>query len=158
MKAFVFVLEDNETELDIIIRYLKLALDPQDVILTAQNGQEAISLIESSDPKPSIFILDLNMPGRIKGKDVLRWLGQQPDPVLRSATKVVFSSSDNPKDRSDCLALGCTDYKTKPANVIEVKIVVSNILKDHKAKTLGSGANRSNIQDLSQRFKRLFED
>ena len=79
-KACILLLEDNPTELKTFEMKAKKYLDPGDIIFTATGGQQAIDVIRSTEGKPDrpcIFILDLNMPGEVKGFDVLRWIRLQ---------------------------------------------------------------------------------
>ena len=52
------------------------------LVITAQNGKEAISLAKKE--KPALLLLDINMPG-ISGGDVGNILGS--DPLTRNASK-----------------------------------------------------------------------
>lgn len=153
MKAFVFVLEDEPTELDLLKRYLEAFLDPSDRILTANNGEDAIRTIQQSNPKPGVFILDLNMPGKVKGKDVLRWINEQPE--LQPCAKIIFSSSTNPKDRQDCFEIGCDEYCTKPKTLAETKTRIKGLLKKYRDRhPKKTDSNR--YSDLDSRIDDLF--
>jgi two-component system, response regulator len=74
----------------------------------ARDGEQAVALIENTDFRPSLIILDLNIP-RIPGSALLeRWQGI---PV------VVFSSSQNDAEKANVLALGAREFVHKPTDL-----------------------------------------
>jgi two-component system response regulator len=76
----------------------------------ARDGEQAVALIETTDFRPSLIILDLNIP-RIPGSALLeRWQGSHI-PV------VVFSSSQNDAEKANVLALGARDFVHKPTDL-----------------------------------------
>ena len=76
----------------------------------ARDGEQALALSESADFRPSLIILDLNIP-RIPGSALLeRWQGSHI-PV------VVFSSSQNVAEKAHVLALGAREFVPKPTDL-----------------------------------------
>ena len=62
-------------------------------VLTADNGQQALDLLERGI-RPRLVILDLVLP-KVTGSDLLRYM--QSDPELRT-TRVVVITAMNPED------------------------------------------------------------
>ena len=132
-KACILILEDNPTELATVEMRIKRLLSPGDVVHTATDGQSAIDLIKARSTeadRPCIFILDLNMPGPIKGFDVLQWIREQAE--YSGCAVVVLTTSDNPADRERAMNLGANRYYIKPRSLIEVGPLLKQILSDYR--------------------------
>ncbi|GAB4093080.1 response regulator [Flaviaesturariibacter terrae] len=80
------------------------------------DGESALSWLRQSRELPSLIILDLNMP-RMNGRQTLAAI--KSDERLRSLCVVIFSTSLNPIERDECLALGAHSYEVKPATYRE---------------------------------------
>ena len=81
------------------------------------NGQAAIAFLHRGEPyqcapRPDLIVLDLNLPGR-NGLTVLAEIRQNPR--FRAIPIVIFTSSTEASDRAQSLALGATEYITKPS-------------------------------------------
>lgn len=72
-------------------------------------------------PRPSLILLDLNLPG-IDGREVLRQIGR--DEALQSIPIVVFTTSANPKDIEISYRYGANSYLIKPIDTIRLKQTV----------------------------------
>jgi two-component system, chemotaxis family, response regulator Rcp1 len=75
------------------------------------NGEQALSWLRKHPSNPDWVLLDLNLP-RMGGKEVLREL--RKDPRLGHLPVVVFSSSINVQDVTECYELGANCYVEKP--------------------------------------------
>jgi two-component system response regulator len=77
------------------------------------DGESAIAWLESLDPGqlPCLIILDLNMP-RLNGRQTLKYIKSSPS--LHQIAVVIFSTSLNPFERDECMALGAHSYVVKP--------------------------------------------
>ena len=74
-------------------------------------------VIAKGNFKPDAYdlvILDIRMP-KVDGFEVLKWL--QSNRTFRPAHVVVFSSSCDPRDIEQAMALGADDYKMKPLEI-----------------------------------------
>jgi CheY-like chemotaxis protein len=88
-------------------------------IVFARDGQELIDLLQMKsagkvENDPRLLLLDIRMP-KLDGFEVLKWL--QSNRTFRPAHVVVFSSSCDPKDIEQAMALGADDYKMKPLEI-----------------------------------------
>lgn len=138
-KACVLILEDDVTMLTTLEMKIRRLLTPGDVVFTADSGEAAIDVIKarsSSDDRPCIFILDLNMPGEIKGFDVLRWIRGQAE--YAGCAVIILTTSDAPADRTRAMELGATRYYTKPRSTIEIAPMLKSILADFREVTPGN--------------------
>ena len=68
-------------------------------IIEANNGEEALELLENKDNLPDIILLDLNMP-KINGIEFLGIL--KKDPVLKYIPTIILTTSNNQKDLLEC--------------------------------------------------------
>ena len=93
---------------------------------TALNGQEGLQRLETNVvPFPSLIFLDLNMP-RIDGRKFLTVIKEHPK--FGSIPVVIYTTSDNEKDRDELMDLGATDYLVKQADFSALKEELSRIL------------------------------
>ncbi|GAB1541918.1 response regulator [Scytonema sp. NUACC21] len=102
-----------------MLQRLMKRLAVQNPIYRCTNGDEVLDFLyqegDYQDPKiaprPSVILLDLNLPG-IDGRDLLQRLKQ--DRSLREIPIVVFTTSSNPMDIELCYQKGANGYLIKP--------------------------------------------
>tara|TARA_A100000171_G_scaffold12752_2_gene10686 strand:+ start:13046 stop:13465 length:420 start_codon:yes stop_codon:yes gene_type:complete len=80
-------------------------------IIEANNGEEALKILEGNSLLPHVILLDLNMP-RISGIEFLRRL--KGDDRLRYIPTIVLTTSNNHKDLLECYKIGIAGYILKP--------------------------------------------
>ena len=103
----VLVVEDNE----INRAALSAVLSPQYTVLEAENGLQALSVLEKYREGISLILLDIVMP-IMDGYTFLTRL--KADPRLEAVPVIVTTSSDSEADELAALAHGATDFLTKP--------------------------------------------
>jgi CheY-like chemotaxis protein len=101
---------------DDIIEVMKLkrvisSLQLSHKIIEAENGEEALKLLEQKDKRPDIILLDLNMP-KLSGIDFLSILKKSED--LKCIPTIVLSTSNTPNDIVKCYKTGISGYVIKP--------------------------------------------
>jgi CheY-like chemotaxis protein len=105
-KVEVFLVEDNPADVLLIrVALSQVPFPPQ--ILVANDGEQALAMLNSADFRPQLIILDLNMP-RVDGQAVLQQYQQKNIPI------VVFSSTQNQAEVQRALDLGAREYVQKP--------------------------------------------
>ena len=95
------------------------------------DGQEAIDYLRGAGkfrdrkefPLPCLVLLDLKLP-HIMGLDVLRWIRQQPGPVL---TVLIMTASAEAEDIAAAYSLGVTAFLTKPSQASKLDDMVKAI-------------------------------
>lgn len=87
------------------------ALQLDHEIIEANNGEEALQLLENKDNLPDIILLDLNMP-KINGIEFLGIL--KKDDVLKYIPTIILTTSNNQKDLLECYKIGVAGYVIKP--------------------------------------------
>ena len=94
-------------------------------ILKAENGQQAIELLEKIDQLPDYVFLDLNMPA-VDGKQFLRLVKNHPR--FNNLYIVMYTTSSNQEDVKETLALGAKNYITKPDTIEEIVAKISALI------------------------------
>jgi CheY-like chemotaxis protein len=124
----VLIAEDSDEDFE-VLQLLLAQLEVQNPIYRCTNGdnvldflyQEGIYQENPNLPRPSVILLDLNLPGT-DGRDVLEQLKQDQD--LKQIPIVVFTTSSNPKDVEFCYQKGANGYLIKPVDSQELEKTV----------------------------------
>lgn len=106
----ILLLEDDMIEVMKLNRTIS-SLKLNHKIIEANNGEEALKLLEKKDELPDIILLDLNMP-KINGIEFLDIL--KKDPILKNIPTIILTTSGNQKDLSECYKIGIAGYVLKP--------------------------------------------
>ncbi|MEA5461526.1 response regulator [Arcicella sp. LKC2W] len=118
----ILIADDDEDD-----RFLvKSALDDCQVscaVKYVENGVEVMSYLEKGDGhgdsqhKPSLILLDLNMPKK-DGREALKEIKNNPD--LRSVPVIILTTSKAIEDINLCYGLGANGYIVKPNSFSEL--------------------------------------
>lgn len=110
----VLVVEDNPYDCELTLAAL---VGVAKEVVVARDGVEALDYLlgrgawsAHPPPAPDLVLLDLNLP-RVDGLQVLRTL--RGDSRVAGTRVVVFTSSDEERDREGCRKLGVVDYFQK---------------------------------------------
>jgi CheY-like chemotaxis protein len=117
----ILLVEDNAGDAVLIRQILADAAVPVNLHI-ARDGEQALTMLRDALFRPSLIILDLNIP-RITGSALLERWKPIPTPI------VVFSSSLNETERERALSLGAREFVQKPADIGEFTEVVCGIVK-----------------------------
>ena len=132
-RSTILVVEDNHSLRD----YLSTILGAHYLVLTAENGKEALELLQghidpaSSDndvPPPSLIISDLMMP-IMDGFQLLDKL--KSDSRFSHLPVVMLTARADIKDKLKALRIGVDDYILKPFDEEEIQVRVGNLLKNY---------------------------
>jgi len=99
------------------------------------NGQDALDYLQqrgkyadvSGVERPSLILLDLNMPG-LDGRALLEIVKQDKD--LRRIPVVVLTTSNDARDIDRCYELGASTYIQKPVD-FDGLIRVATVIRDY---------------------------
>ena len=109
-KLNVLLIEDDMIEIMKLNRTIStLNLDHN--IIEANNGEDALKILEKKDNLPDIILLDLNMP-KINGIEFLSIL--KNDDLLKYIPTIILTTSNNQKDLLECYIIGVAGYVIKP--------------------------------------------
>jgi len=112
---------DDEPHIGRIIK-MKLEQGPFRVSL-AYDGQEALDFI-NSDEHLDLALLDLMMP-KLSGLDVLRQIREQDR--FRTLPCIILTAGGDAKHERDALALGATQFLTKPFSPKKLYALVARL-------------------------------
>ncbi len=116
--AEILIIEDNRHD----VAMIREAFSEQNIkekILVLGNGAEALDyffspggcLLKTDCSCPKFILLDLKLP-KVGGLDVLKRL--KSDERTRNIPIIVFTSSNEAKDRCECYLSGANSYIVKP--------------------------------------------
>ncbi len=128
LKDSLLVVEDSNEDFKMLQRLMR-RMAVQNPIYRCSSGDEVFDFLyqegnyQNPDlaPRPSVILLDLNLPG-IDGRDVLERLKQ--DSSFKEIPIVVFTTSSNPKDVEFCYEKGANGYLIKPMDAQELRKTV----------------------------------
>lgn len=114
----LLIIEDSDEDFAALTRMLTKA-QIKNPVYRCEDGEEALDFLYHEGqyqnrilaPRPSLIVLDLNLPGT-DGREVLAELKQDQD--LKSIPVVIFSTSSNPRDINVCYRYGISGYIVKP--------------------------------------------
>src|SRR6267378_3609891 len=106
MSARILVIEDNATNLDLMV-YLLAAYGY--TLLTAQTGEEGVEVARQE--VPDLILCDIQLP-LMDGYEVMRWLKSHPQ--LRLIPLLAVTAFAMVGDRDKLLAAGFDGYLAKP--------------------------------------------
>jgi len=112
---------DDEPHIGRIIK-MKLEQGPFRVSL-AYDGQEALDFINNED-QVDLAVLDLMMP-KLSGLDVLRQIREQER--FKSLPCIILTAGGDAKHERDALALGATQFLTKPFSPKKLYALVARL-------------------------------
>lgn len=109
-KMNILLIEDDMIEIMKFNRTIS-SLKLNHNIMEANNGEEALRILDKKDELPDIILLDLNMP-KINGIDFLKIL--KGDDVLKYIPTIILTTSSNQKDLLASYKIGIAGYVLKP--------------------------------------------
>lgn len=130
----ILLADDDSEDRTMIQDTLKL-LGAEDVLWTAENGEEVLSLLNQKlifSQFPCLIILDLNMP-KMNGTQTLGKL--KNDQRFKDIPVIIYSTSVNPLEKEKCLLLGAHSFMTKPHSFKESINTARIFLEFSKLKT-----------------------
>ena len=118
-KGKVFLLDDDE----LIVSVLSRALKKEGYEMYVETETDSV-INKIKSWAPDIVVLDITMPGR-NGMDIL----QEIKSSEINTQVVMLTADDTAETAAKAMKLGAVDYVTKPFNMNEIKIVISNIIE-----------------------------
>jgi CheY-like chemotaxis protein len=113
------ILADDDAEDRFILQDAMEALHETNMLLFANNGEEAWQVLKKNfnqDCSPCLIILDLNMP-KLNGVQTLERI--KLDERFNKIPVIIYSTSINPLEKEKCLRLGAHSYVIKPISLNE---------------------------------------
>jgi two-component system, chemotaxis family, response regulator Rcp1 len=108
----VLLVEDNPGDIRLVREALASGSVPTQLTI-AQDGLEALTLLQRAGRNPDLILLDLNLPA-LDGRSLLRRI--KTDPRLLRIPVIVLTTSDAPQDVWSAYDLHANSYLVKPAD------------------------------------------
>lgn len=121
MRDKILIVDDVEINRELLTEILSDEFE----ILEAENGLEAMKILEKSHEQIALLMLDLVMP-KMDGFAVLRELNQRP--WSKNIGIIIISSDNTIKTEADCFELGVSDFVHRPFDNRLVKKRVNNVI------------------------------
>ena len=121
-KKQIMVVEDNWLNREMLVEILA----DRYAVLEAENGQEALELLQQHQDDIALILLDVMMPV-MDGYTFLDRI--KADQKLALIPVIAMTQSDNEEDEVDALAHGATDYVAKPYRLQVILHRVASIIK-----------------------------
>ena len=121
-KKNILVVEDNAINRMMLCEILT----PEYTVLEAENGQEALGVLQECKEEISLILLDIIMPV-MDGHTFLSII--EKNPSYASIPVIVATQSDSETDEIAALSSGATEFVTKPYNPQAILRRVASIIR-----------------------------
>jgi two-component system, cell cycle response regulator DivK len=118
--AKILIVEDNELNLDMLVR--RLARKGYEVV-SAVDGEQGLSM--ATTEQPDLILMDMSLPG-MDGWEATRQI--KADPVTQLIPVIALTAHAMVGDREKALRAGCDDYDTKPVEFQRLLEKMENLL------------------------------
>ncbi|MEG1870293.1 MAG: diguanylate cyclase, partial [Oscillospiraceae bacterium] len=123
---------------------LKKILQNQFSCLEAENGKQAIEILQDNKNQVDLILLDISMP-EMDGKEFLKY--KQTMPELSAIPVIMITADDSPEQQTSAFSLGANDYIVKPFIPEVVTHRIRNVLEaNHRFKEMVSEYNTISAQ------------
>jgi len=119
----ILLVEDNPDDEKLVIRSLRRSKIANE-IKVARNGEEALNILFSDAPLPTLVLLDIKLP-KIDGLEVLRRI--RASDRTRLLPVVILTSSSEERDIFDSYYLGANSYVCKPVEFDQFAEAVTQV-------------------------------
>jgi response regulator RpfG family c-di-GMP phosphodiesterase len=150
-RALILIVDDQETNVT-LLRHLLEAADFRNLVSTTDSRQ-AVPLC--AELEPDIVLLDLRMP-EPDGFEVLKMLGPWINGSARLPV-VVLTADNSSQAKREALSVGASDFLTKPFDMSEVVLRISNHLLTRQLQLQLRDQNRTLEDRVRERTRELEE-
>ena len=119
----ILLIEDNSGDA-MLVREAMRHSSVQTRFTIAEEAEEALRALNVHQLNPDLIILDLSMP-KLTGLDFL----ERRPPCTRGIPVIVFTSSENPQERSRAHELGVRECITKPIELDSYLAVIRSAVE-----------------------------
>ena len=142
----ILVVEDNPLNREILVEILREDYS----VLEAENGQEALELLETQSEDVALILLDVMMPVM----DGFTFLDRvKEDPKLSPIPVIVTTQNDNESDEIAALSHGATDFVPKP---YRPQVILHRVASIIKLRETASMINQLRYDRLTGLYNREF--
>ena len=116
--SVVMIIDDSEAD-QFLSKKIIIKHHPDIVIIHADDGQEALEILEEADRMPEVIFLDINMP-RMNGHEFLAAYHEKYNGDT-STIVIMLTSSDQDRDKERSHAFRCVKgYCIKPLEELDL--------------------------------------
>jgi len=125
----ILVVDDSEDDVLLLTESLR-DLPAAQIIHVANDGDAALGYLRREEPhagapRPSLVLLDINMPGK-SGFEVL--VAIKNDPALRAIPVVILTTSTRPDDVAAAYAQGAASFVVKPPSYESLRSLAAHLV------------------------------
>ncbi len=125
LSGSIWLVDDDEDDL-LLMQMAFNYMDARLMIKTLLDGEDLLVHLQETSDSPELVVLDLNMR-RMGGLKTLEFV-RSIDKYNRLPV-VVLTTSSNPADKRNSVALGANDYYIKPASFNELTVLASQLIQ-----------------------------
>lgn len=131
MVKILFLVDDDQDDREIFSEAMGECY-PDVELVFAQDGLEALDILDSGKAHPDVIFLDYNMP-RMNGLDCLKQLKAKP--ATKDIPTIMYTTSGDREQEKVLLLLGATYYMRKTVSYKDLCKELTRLIKmvDHKA-------------------------
>jgi CheY-like chemotaxis protein len=119
-------------------------------ITRAEDGEQALTLLQKADASFALMLLDLSMPKKT-GLEVLREIRGSANAALKKLPVVILTTSTEFSDVQTALNLEAANFMSKPVKVQDLVEAVKKIVPDPAL----SDKERQQLEALLREFSRF---
>jgi DNA-binding response OmpR family regulator len=120
-KTKILIVDDNRIIRQLI--RLTFSTDPEFELLEAENGQQALDLVNQEHP--DYLVLDIMMPGDLNGFQVCEKIKSNPE--TQDCVVILLSARCQQDDFAEGSRVGADQYVTKPFSPTDlIKLIKQN--------------------------------
>ncbi len=120
----ILLVEDDSVDVMTVKRALK-DLEVASELVSTGDGEEALAYLkEEENPKPSVILLDLNMP-KMNGTEFLKIV--KVDERLKKIPVIVLTTSNSEQDIAKSFELGAAGYMVKSVDYKKFMEIIKTI-------------------------------
>lgn len=116
----ILIVDDDPGHCELLTRNFRRAGISNEMVVV-HSGDEALDFVfrrGAFESRPGggelLILLDVNMPGELRGPDVLRAV--KSNPATKFIPVIMLTTTDDPREINQCYELGCSVCITKPVD------------------------------------------
>lgn len=125
-KRYILIIDDEPSNLDLLEAYLKLGIDSDHEILSAQSGKEGLNILSQFYNSIDVILLDRMMP-EMSGIDFMKIFNQNAQ--YKNIPVIMQTASDVREHIAEGFKLGIYHYLVKPLSAITLNAIVHSAIE-----------------------------
>jgi CheY-like chemotaxis protein len=126
LPPLIFIADDDDDD-QLLLRLAFQDHSPRCQLTFSGDGQAFLTQLQQAVRKPSLIVLDLNMPF-LNGFETLRSIRADTD--YQHIPVIILTTSNDERDRQKAFALGAAGFATKPLKLEDLRQLVKNLCEE----------------------------